>query len=117
MSTRCQIEITKENGEKVRVYHHCDGYFRGVGAELAAMLQECKTADDLLQKTNPSYEVEDADTVHGDIEFWYSLDFKERKFTGYRLDWPPWTKDGKLNVSEDPKHDNIVDLLKLGEVR
>lgn len=38
MSTRATIKVTKNNETLYRIYHYCDGYPEGVGAELLYFL-------------------------------------------------------------------------------
>ena len=89
MSTRAQIDIVRENGKRVRVYHHFDGYFNGVGLELKCLLETSpKNADDFLSrilKRRKAYEVTKLN--HGDIEYYYLIDYKRHCFLGWKVSW------------------------------
>ena len=113
MSTRCQIRLI-EDDEHIDLYHHCDGYFDGVGKELADSLQiESSSMSRFLAEllTNyDSYEVTDA--LHGDIDYFYSLDFSKQKFIGYKCHFGPWDDDtrfGQLYLT--PNFTEQIDLL------
>lgn len=105
MSTRCQVRIIK-NGYPLNLYHHCDGYFTGVGSELHDALKI--GMDNLagipglggadphdkeryerafysvmrLLKDDKSYEP--TFYQHFDIEYFYLLDFDENVFVGWQ---------------------------------
>ena len=83
MSTRCQIRIL-EDGERKDFYNHCDGYYDGVGEELASLIKEFKELKALsfsrfLTKNANGYE--EAGGLHADIEYYYVLDFDKDEFT------------------------------------
>ena len=87
MSTRCNIIVTSDKGI-AQYYHHCDGYWSGVGEELKEWFTEyfnkffndggkkpqaLKIMEELSTK-NRDYEYErDFIQLHGDIEFLYEI--------------------------------------------
>ena len=94
MSTRCQIDVIDECGNETKIYHHCDGYFSGVGKELKLLLamqwfslHSRHFMRELLK--NKEYEI--TENNHGDIEYYYKLDFEQKKFLGWQVDfWPAY---------------------------
>lgn len=97
MSTRCNI-IVKENGKKVVLYHHHDGYIEGVGADLFNRFNErfsnpnsCVYWDDvvneLVKDAKDEYEVTSG--IHGDIEYLYTIDTKKKtiKMNPIEINW------------------------------
>lgn len=111
MSTRSHILI-KENGQEIKLYHHCDGYPEGVGADLKQFLKgfACWNADyiatDLVKgavqaqritgwkpdgdpihglTSDDGYEITTG--VHGDEEYVYVIDCNEKTLTCYAMDW------------------------------
>lgn len=112
MSTRCQIRVIDASGKEYNVYHHHDGYFSGVGLELQEMLHKSKNAKDLLADMLFDYDgYEPTSLNHGDIEFFYILDFRKNEFYGWQVDWKEnlgkiWNDD-RCHVVESTK----IDLL------
>ena len=97
MSTRCQIRIVK-NGYPLNIYHHCDGYFSGVGAELQDILKENSErlsanwlVAHLLNQCD-GYEVTFG--IHADIEYFYLIDLDKKEFKACRLKIEVWAKAG-----------------------
>lgn len=96
MSTRCQVEVT--NGEeKLTLYHHTDGYpsymikkiieawkAYGQGWEGARVY---KVASMLCAVDVTVFEPLDYHTLHGDIEFFYSIDCKGESHVGAKPVW------------------------------
>ena len=90
MSTRCNI-IVKDKYDKFWLYHHCDGYPEGVGADLVKRFQGLFEKDEkyfaedicneLIKDSSDNYELTGGE--HGDIEYLYTLDL-ERKELYYR---------------------------------
>lgn len=76
MSTRCHI-IVKENNKETFIYHHCDGYPSGVGAELEGLLAKCEHANDFndlvhrIELLGGGYEIDEG--IHGDEDFIYTI--------------------------------------------
>ena len=77
MSTRAQIRFaTRESGQSfsehpnaihAQFYRHHDGYPEGLGVDIA---------NSFINKSNPngrSWEIEDLDTKHGDLEYIYYI--------------------------------------------
>ena len=89
MSTRSQIRII-ENGKCTDVYHHCDGYFAGVGSQLKKILQVAENTAQVLAEMNRYGGYEMTDGMHGDIDYWYVIDFDRNIYKGYGCEWPPW---------------------------
>ena len=80
MSTRCQVFV-KDNSKKkttALLYHHWDGYPEGVGKELKKVFKEYRkivNGSDVrwfLDFLPRAYE--DADCIHGDLEYLYVVD-------------------------------------------
>ena len=83
MSTRCNI-IVQDSNNSCQLYHHCDGYPSGVGAELKEFLNTVdfsRSAEEFaeeLEKWDHSYENEGIfATPHGDIEYLYKIDLTQ----------------------------------------
>jgi len=105
MSTRCQIRIVR-NGYPLNYYHHCDGYFSGVGKELQDWMKECveqnkgKVNDCLdecyiVSRMTDDNGYEPTFSLHSDIEYFYLLDFDKLRFKAYRTQvFSPWAKEG-----------------------
>ena len=94
MSTRAQIRII-EGGEHKDFYHHFDGYFSYLGEELKAALKKCNgmaELEDTLLNEMKGYE--QTENLHGDIEFFYLIDFDKNVYKGFKLGWEPWKKIG-----------------------
>jgi len=76
MSTRCHI-IVKNNNRETFIYHHCDGYPSGVGAELEELLSECERDNnfnnlvDKITDIDGGYVVDGG--IHGDEDFIYTI--------------------------------------------
>lgn len=88
MSTRSNI-IIKESGKNSQryVYHHCDGYFEGVGLEIKDKIlpkymkdyKEFSVNDLLVELTDYDSQYQETDAIHGDIEYLYMLEVKDPK--------------------------------------
>lgn len=106
MGTRSQIRIVK-NGYPLNYYHHYDGGWNGVGAELRKWLKEIGVDEDHAGKNMLGAELVALQLEkdgqyhptffrHADIEFFYLLDFDEGVFNGYELKgWNPWACEGE----------------------
>lgn len=98
MSTRCNIIVNKiVNNESVfvaQLYHHCDGYFAGVGCDLNSFIfdmfvhtvwtPEVFVRELELHDFSSEYELEDDYVVpcpHGDIEYLYTITFDDENVT------------------------------------
>jgi len=93
MSTRCQIRLI-ENGKHLDFYNHFNGYWNGVGKELSSTLLTCNGPFPFLVDlitTYGGYELTNA--LHGDVEYYYELNWDEHSFIGYELELKPW-KEG-----------------------
>ena len=84
MSTRCNIVIKDDkNYDPIYVYHHCDGYPEGVGAELKYIIENMYT-EAFINRTSianllcdyPSHygPYEMSNDIHGDIDYLYVLE-------------------------------------------
>lgn len=117
MSTRTQIRLI-ENGKHYDLYHHCDGYFEGVGKQLKDALANvgkkgAKAVIRFLKETSDLFE--DTNALHGDIEYFYLLDFDRDKYEGIAVDFLPWPKGTDFNslyISPLPaEHYEKMDLV------
>ena len=86
MSTRSNIIIKKAGQDSQRfVYHHCDGYFEGVGFEIRDNIipkyikkyKEFSVNDLFVELTDYDSQYEKTDAIHGDIEYLYILEVIE----------------------------------------
>lgn len=127
MSTRCQIRIVRD-GYPLNLYHHSDGYYSGVGKQLQGWLREI--LDPIMRKPweftgadgivdhlrgDPEYEI--AFRRHGDIEYFYLLDFDRMEFRAYHLRPQPWASEGedeydqyRAVYDQMPRYDESRDL-------
>jgi hypothetical protein len=97
MSTRAQIRII-EDGKHFDLYHHYDGYFECVGQELRAALARSENAWDLLTcLTVDCGGYESTSALHGDIEYYYEIDFDEHRAEGMACAWPPWPDEAEFS--------------------
>lgn len=119
MSTRAVIQIKKttkyagnnpNNGEhRVQYYRHWDGYTSFLGIELVKILldlitekqpSDFKSVNDvdfyLGTILNQQYQKEDIKDIHGDIEYFYLLDFDDG-ITLTRFKRTDWKKDKPEN--------------------
>ncbi len=93
MSTRANIVIQDEEGTKVILYHHCDGYIEGVGVDLIRYLVSLNknkgvaSYKELLAMLPEDYE--ETDGIHGDIAYLYTIMFTD---TSIKL----WVDDRRL---------------------
>lgn len=88
MSTRCNIMIEREGYFPVILYHHHDGYPQGVGYDLHTRLKNIEggwyqqeIANSLVKDLNDEYEI--TSCVHGDIEYLYVINCKEKTLKCY----------------------------------
>lgn len=82
--TRCNI-VVNDSTDTLYIYHHCDGYPKGVGQQLIKYLQ-CNTplrAQDVLDGLVFMYgeEYEETSSVHGDIEYLYTIDIRNDRIS------------------------------------
>ena len=95
MSTRCQIKVTYLKQE-VLLYHHCDGYPKGVGKDLVQRKKKFNTwngnllVNELVKNTRKDDGYEIAFQVHTDLDYWYEIDCNRKtircwKVKGYLL--------------------------------
>lgn len=125
MSTRCQVRIIR-NGYPLNYYHHCDGYFEGVGKELQEWLKECIERNEgrkndcldemhVVEKMTMQNGYEPTFCIHGDIEYFYLLDFDRMVFKAYRTKgFSPWAKEGDDQYDQyKPWYDQIPNYSKM----
>ena len=130
MGTRCQIRIVK-NGYPLNYYHHYDGGWNGVGAELRKWLGELGVGGTKVSDGTPVYglilrmqqDTQYQPTVfrHTDIEFFYLLDFDNWTFKGYALNGrDPWAEEGEDDYdqykpwySQLPRHDSVATVRSI----
>lgn len=95
MSTRANIRII-DGDDQILIYHHCDGYPEGVGAELKTFLSRHKggwDAEDIarglvtMKDEWNSFPYEPAICLHGDEEYVYVIDCVKNTLTCYRHRW------------------------------
>ena len=135
MSTRCQIRIVK-NGYPLNLYHHYDGYFKnGVGEQLHNALQpytepantelekkmrDDRTLESVMQLIREDNSYEPTFWRHGDIEYFYLLDFDNHEFLGWQTcrawDGVP-DEDGTWyeqmpNLKDGHRKVNLLDEIK-----
>lgn len=108
MSTRCNIIVKSEYEEwpDIILYHHHDGYPSGVGYDLFSRLQKINGSwfsDDianlLVKDTKDEYEITVA--IHGDIEYLYTIDCKNKTLV--------------CNVAHGSKIGEVVEMNFKGE--
>lgn len=105
MSTRANIVIKKTtHNDRVKyyqLYHHCDGYFEGVGCDLQNIMNKVmeepadKRKDILssplslavyINEYDDSFEIEEDNlNLHGDIEYLYVIDINAQTITCYSV--------------------------------
>ena len=76
MSTRCNI-IVKNKDKETYLYHHCDGYPEGVGADLEDLLSRCERDNDFENLVDKVLDIDGGyittHGIHGDIEYLYTI--------------------------------------------
>ena len=76
MSTRCHIVVEESFDKEHYIYHHCDGYPSGVGAELKEILEKCPSYDwETIMENILGYsdQYEEDNGIHGDEEYLYEI--------------------------------------------
>ena len=123
MSTRSNIFVDF-NGERKQFYHHCDGYFAGVGKDLLVRMEiaiararnaiSCSLKDDIsglrteraykeflnLLEEEGSYESEEIG-LHGDIEYLYYVKFVSGEKDAVSYTKTTWQKLGDKNYRQN----------------
>ena len=90
MSTRSLVRIVK-NGCPVNFYHHHDGYYEGVGAELQQWLKELMNEKgdistwDLMHKLHADDEYEVTFWQHDAIEYFYLIDLDKKEYAACKV--------------------------------
>ena len=95
MSTRSQIKVTYLK-QSVLLYHHWDGYPKGVGKDLIQRWKKFNTwngnllVNELLKNKRKDDGYEVAFQVHTDLDYWYEIDCNRKtircwKVEGYNL--------------------------------
>ena len=108
MSTRATILI-REGNDEIRIYHHCDGYPSGVGKDLKNYLNKNPNrfwdaygiANGLIKGDcvkDDEYEL--TSCQHGDEEYAYLIDCKDKSITCYKVGWDEfnWDKDNIVEI-------------------
>lgn len=107
MSTRSNIVFSNKRGEKVFLYHQCDGYPEGVGHQLRDLLNEAgEDFMDIIMLAffihlrNPTYEL--VSRISGDIEYLYEFNVNERRlrYKHYDISQQTILDDGEINGIE-----------------
>ena len=106
MSTRATILIRSDRqNEKVRIYHHSDGYPEGLGRDLKEYLKGVKRwhvydiANDIIKgkcgKKDDGYEL--TPCQHGDEDYAYLIDCDTRSIICYEIGFDEFEwKDEKI---------------------
>ncbi len=91
MSTRATIKVTKNNETLYRIYHHCDGYPEGVGAELLYFFSNVEDEywsssklEGILDSEAYEFEYNNVD-MHGDEEYEYEIDLDKKTISCYDI--------------------------------
>lgn len=128
MSTRCNIIIKDRWNRRVYLYHHCDGYPEGVGADLKEYLSKwadwqirqhglCDIPNKLVKDNaglnDKSYEITAG--LHGDIDYCYVINCKAGTLRCYRcndysdttfsLDWGKVFR--RCNLRDIPSYEEL----------
>lgn len=113
MSTRCTIKVieNKDDAQPMWIYHHHDGYPKGVGEQLKNYLKEkkrglfywnkCVIVNDIV-KNGISYpncididkHFEITDGQHGNEEYGYVINTEEKSLCYYELGWDEFDWSG-----------------------
>jgi len=116
MSTRAQIRFaTREDGvsfsehpDKIHAqfYCHSDGYPEGLGLDIAEMIDSCKHVG--------SWEIEELQTQHGDLEYiyyiWQAYD-KDTWISIFEVGFPPYCP----TCDQEVKGDKIGKCIFVGK--
>lgn len=92
MSTRCHVIVEKGNN-KTYLYHHCDGYPEGVGAELKDFIIHANTKvfSTIEEFCNNLIDYSDEYRIdaycHGDEEYIYTINLDSNQLTCYDVKW------------------------------
>lgn len=114
MATRSEVLI-KSGKNHIYFYHHYDGYYEGVGADLVEKFQEYAqkhegrwefSAEMHVKLELDKYEL--TSFMHGDLEFVYVVDIIEKTITGMRA---KYDSEGKLFDYADLKGDNMIEMF------
>lgn len=83
MSTRCQVQVVDQDGRKLTLYHHCDGYPSNMLKLFAKAWEKCRgsyasaraghIACYLCSVDPDGFEPEDSHDLHGDIRYYYRI--------------------------------------------
>lgn len=124
MSTRCQLFITEDNKPVATIYRHYDGYPEGMGVFLANALDD-GSGDLVIDVTafihklldftdtyNVHLEFEGIESLHGDTEFEYHINFSGWNKTDFSFICRDlW--NGGLFIGSDLKE--IKEAMKAGK--
>lgn len=89
MGTRANVKIVDEN-ETVWIYRHYDGYPSAVLPDLKGFVEELKENNIVNAEEASSYllandNYENTDQQHGDIEFLYTVNVKDRSVSSVSM--------------------------------
>ena len=93
MATRAHIRIYY-NDKSIMLYHHCDGYPEGIGSDLKKVVDEIYKNDIFavnklikgeLIANDSTYEL--TDCLHGDEEYVYVIDCRDKTIKCFRRSW------------------------------
>ena len=108
MATRCTIKIISDSDIQY-FYHHWDGYPKGVGYDIFNYLsikdnwnfyEIVKDMNSGFVGDDPTYDPSEG--IHGDENYIYVIDCKQKKFTCYKNEKLTW------NECDIFKEENIV---------
>lgn len=107
MSTRCNI-IIQDFSDRIILYHHCDGYPEGVGADLKRYMSSLKEwqitqygswmiANQLVKNKagleDETYEI--SPRLHTDIDYCYVIDCEKATLKCYTCRWLEFDEDSQ----------------------
>ena len=114
MSTRSNVILVSPKGEYIQYYHHMDGYINGgVGEMLCAVKGfTLMTRSHLKFRTftkylkmidGPNFEPEEfsENSLHGDIEYLYTVDFRENQIVIKYMSISPFAVFDDVTTGKD----------------
>lgn len=127
MSTRCQVRVKNEEGDKLTLYHHTDGYPSymipkiqeawkkyGQGWEGARVY---KVASMLCAVDPAVFEPLSYHTLHADIEYFYEIDCTGESHTGTKPVWTITAYTADFAFDKDSKKTEEERLHKFAEIK
>lgn len=109
MSTRCQVKVIDNYGEKLTLYHHCDGYpshmigtFRSAYGDIVTGESRVGKVASYLCAVEPGeYEPLDNHDLHSDIEWYYVINCSNKHkwiVDIYKMSWKRGTIEGHTPI-------------------